>query len=78
VSSSATARPRTRGERILDVEAPAFRAATLFGTIGATAVALGAFVLLGAGRRDRRKLRELKEEQERRAEKTEQVEHNNG
>jgi MFS family permease len=48
------------GERILDVEAPAFRAATLFGAIGAAIVALGAFLLLAAGRRDRRQLRELK------------------
>ncbi len=54
------------GERIMDVEAPAFRAATLFGAIGAAIVALGAFLLLAAGRRDRRQLRELKSERKNR------------
>src|SRR6266511_2205193 len=58
------------GERILDVEAPAFRAASLVGAIGATVVAVGAFVLLSAGRRDTRKLKELKSEQQRQAEES--------
>jgi len=57
----------------MDVEAPAFRGAVLVGAIGATLVALGAFVLLGAGRRDRRKLRELRSSQAEAAEGAEQV-----
>lgn len=52
------------GERIMDVQAPGFRAATLFGAIGAAVVALGLFALMAAGRRDRRQLKQLKSQQQ--------------
>ena len=48
------------GERILDVEGPGFRAATLVGVIGAAVVALGVFGVLALGRRDRRELKQLR------------------
>lgn len=48
------------GERILDVEGPGFRAATLVGVIGAAVVALGAFGLVAVSRSDRRQLKELR------------------
>ncbi len=46
------------GERILDVEGPGFRAATLIGAIGAAVVALGVFGAIAVGRNDRRQLKE--------------------
>lgn len=47
------------GERILDVEAPAFRGATLAGALIGAAIAVGLMLLLTAYRRRGRKIKEL-------------------
>jgi hypothetical protein len=49
------------GQRILDVNGPGFRVATLIGAIGAAVVTLGVFAVLATGRRDRRRLKELRD-----------------
>jgi hypothetical protein len=55
-------------ERVLDVEAPAFRAWTLTGAIFSALLAGGAFALMASGRRNRHKVKELKAEQKARLE----------
>jgi hypothetical protein len=50
-------------ERVLDVEAPAFRAWTLIGAIASALVAGAAFALMASGRRNRRQLKALEAEQ---------------
>jgi ATP/ADP translocase len=59
-------------ERVLDVEAPAFRAWTLIGAIASALLAGGAFTLMAAGRRNRHKLKELEAERKARLEQDKQ------
>ena len=57
-------------ERILDVEAPAFRAWTLTGAIFSGLLAGAAFALMASGRRDRHKLKELQAEKKAQTERS--------